>query len=184
MKNHPINSPFQNSWWMKGVLLALFALLLLFGFKSVSAHGVEPTKTEPADGTALAQSPEKVTVWFPEEAVAEKSTLKVFDAQGKQVDLGGGGVDLTDASHQVMVVSLPTLEEGVYTVRWSISLEDGDSAEGSFNFGVGNVTVPTTAPEPTEAAAVDQSAILWFVGGAVVLVVLFVFQVYRRRGSS
>ncbi len=73
------------------------------------------TKSEPADGAALPQPPDKVTVWFPEEVLAETSSLKVFDAQGRQVDQGKGGVDLTDASHQVMVVeSAHAGARGVY----------------------------------------------------------------------
>lgn len=193
MDSHQKSSPFTPFRWYKVFILVLFALLLPFGYSPVSAHDVQPTKSDPAEGTALPQPPAKVTVWFPEEAAAETSTLKVFDAQGQEVDQGGGGVDLTDASHQVMVVDLPTLPKGVYTVKWSISLEDGDSAEGSFNFGVGDVTVPTTAPQPTEAAQIDpaavpaadgQSSILWFVGGAVAIVAVILFLVVRRRGTS
>jgi methionine-rich copper-binding protein CopC len=179
--------------WMKVLILVVLALLLPVGLATVSAHDVQPTKSDPDDGTASPQSPEKVTVWFPEEAEAESSTLEVFDAQGLKVDLGGGGVDLNDASHQVMVVDLPTLPQGVYTVRWSISLTDGDSSAGSFYFGVGNVSVPTSAPEPTEAVALDpaavpasdgQSSLLWFAGGAAVLVAAILFFVVRRRGTS
>ncbi len=179
--------------WLKGFFLALVMLILPVGLLSVSAHVVVPTKSEPADGAALPQPPEKVTVWFSEEAQAETSSLKVFDAQGQQVDLGKGGVDLTDASHQVMIVDLPVLSQGVYTVEWSISLTDGDTSAGSFQFGVGNVSVPTTAPEPTAAAALDpnagpaadgQSSLLWFVGGAVVVIAIVLFFVAGRRGSA
>ena len=127
--------------------------------------------------------------------MAEKSSLQVFDSQGKQVDEGKGGVDLNDASHEVMVVNLPQLTSGVYTVKWSIGLLDGDGSEGTFNFGVGNVTVPTTAPDPTEvstvtaasdpAAAVFSLPLGWIVGAAVVvvLVLVSVFLLTWRGGK-
>ena len=183
----------QINGWLKVILLALVFLALPVGLLMVSAHDVQPEKSEPADGAALPQPPAKVTVWFPEEVLAETSSLKVFDAQRRQVDQNKGGVDLTDASHQVMVVGLPELAQGVYTVEWSISLTDGDSSAGSFNFGVGNVSVPTTAPEPTAVAALDpsavpaaneQSSILWFVGGAVAVIAIILFFVVSRRGTS
>ncbi len=179
--------------WLKVILLALVLFTLPVGLSIVSAHDVQPEKSEPADGAALPQPPVRVTVWFPEEVLAETSSLKVFDDQRHQVDEGKGGVDLTDASHQVMVVDLPTLAQGVYTVEWSISLTDGDSSAGSFNFGVGNVSVPTSAPEPTAVAALDPNAvpavdggssILWFVGGAVAVIAIILFFVISRRGTS
>jgi methionine-rich copper-binding protein CopC len=159
----------------------------------VSAHDVQPTKSDPADGTALAKTPAKITVWFPEEVAAEKSTLKVFDAQGKQVDSGKGGVDLNDASHQVMVVNLPALPNGVYQVQWSIGLSDGDMSAGVFNFGVGNVIVPTSLPVSTEVVtpvtAMDPGAVNaqlpigWLIaGGAIILVILAAVFLLDRRG--
>ena len=108
--------PFRFSLILKAIVLVTIALLATGGWSTVSAHDVQPTKTDPADGTALPQAPAQITVWFPEEVVAEKSTLRVFDVQGKQVDAGKGGVDLNDVSHQVMVVNLPNLPGGV---TWS-----------------------------------------------------------------
>jgi methionine-rich copper-binding protein CopC len=173
--------------------LVVIAIFATGGWSTVSAHDVQPTKTDPADGTALPQTPAKITVWFPEEVVAEKSTLQVFNAQGKQVDSGKGGVDLNDATHQVMVVNLPALPNGIYLVKWSIGLTDGDSSEGSFNIGIGNVAVPTTAPAATETVtpvtAVDPTAlkpelpIPWIAGGVVVvLMVLVAVYLLARRG--
>ncbi len=183
---------------LTAVLWVTMLLLASGAFFTVSAHNVQPTNTDPVDGTALSQSPAKVTVSFPEEVVAEKSSLKVFDSQGKQVDAGKGGVDLNDASHQVMMVNLPQLASGVYTVKWSIGLLDGDGSEGTFNFGVGEVTVPTTGSAPTEvstvtaasdpAAAVFSLPLGWIAGAAavavVVLVLVSVFLLTRRGGMK
>ncbi len=110
-----------NRVWILLIGAMALALALSLSMPGISqAHDVAPTKTEPADGAVLAQSPDKVTAWFPEEIVAEKTTFQVFDAQGKQVDLGKGGVDLNDPSHMVLVVGLPKLAEGVYTVKWDV----------------------------------------------------------------
>ncbi len=187
--------PYGCSLILRVIALVTIALLATGGWSTVSAHDVQPTKTDPKDGTALAQAPARITVWFPEEVVAEKSTLQVFDVQGKQVDAGKGGVDLNDPSHEVMVVSLPALPTGVYLVKWTAGLTDGDSTEGSINFGVGNVIVPTTVQAATEtvepisavnaSTADPQLPVGWIFGGAtVVLVVLVAVILLARRGPS
>ncbi len=181
-----------NRGWILLIGALALALALSFGIPGISlAHDVAPTKTEPADGAVVALPPEKVTAWFGEEIVAEKTTFQVFDAQGKQVDLGKGGVDLNDPSHKVLVVSLPKLAEGVYTAKWDVGLTDGDSAQGSFRFGVGNVTIPAeqaaapVAPEQANLSSPKSPApIGLMVGGAVLLLAILLIGVFLFRKRS
>jgi copper resistance protein C len=170
------------------VIVLMFAFALASGaYNPVSAHDVQPTKADPVIGAAVAQSPDKLTVWFPEEILPATSTLQVFDAQGKQVDLGQGGVDLNDTSHMVMVVGLPKLTEAVYSVKWNVGLTDGDSANGTFYFGVGNVTVPTAVPEPAAPAAAAPAKSTLPVGGIIagvvglILIAVFIIWMVRRN---
>jgi methionine-rich copper-binding protein CopC len=178
---------------LKQVIILRISVIFISTFLVLSivtpawAHNVQPTKSDPADGAALAKSPDKITVWFGEEIVVDPSTLKVFNTQGTQVDLGSGGVDLTDASHMVMIVSVPALQEGVYIVKWHVGLTDGDFADGSFNFGVGNVTVPTSippTPDPVSTSVPSQTSSqmnypVVIVGVAVLAIALVV--VFRTR---
>jgi methionine-rich copper-binding protein CopC len=83
------------------------------------------------------------------------STLQVMDDAGTQVDLGDGHVDLDDPDRKVMLVSLPDLQQGVYTVHWTAqSAEDGHTAAGHFTFGVGIAPpdggVPVNDPDPAD----------------------------------
>jgi len=79
--------------------------------------------------------------------LTSKSTVRVVDANGNQVDSGDGRVDLDDPDRKAMVVSLPALPVGVYSVEFTtVSAEDGDSEPGTFAFGVG--MTPPSADEP------------------------------------
>ena len=171
------------------VILIAFSLFTAFMLiLPVSAHDLQPTKSDPAAGTSVANSPDQVKVWFPEELVVDKSTLQVLDAQGKQVDLGKGGVDLNDATHQVMVVSVLNLPEGIYTVQWVVGLTDGDSAQGSFNIGIGNVVVPSVAsdqpvsstPVATTSTPIPVGYIIAGVIAVLLIILALVFFLPRR----
>jgi uncharacterized protein YkwD/methionine-rich copper-binding protein CopC len=123
-----------------------------FLFAGIALAHALPLKSEPENGATLLQAPERVTVWFSQELDTRFSLLQVFDAGGRQVDLGDGGVDLYDPDHASLMVSLPeTLPDGRYLVRWSVvSFEDNDTTEGEFSFSVGRPNqVPTAATTPT-----------------------------------
>jgi len=102
--------------------------------------------SDPPAGAMVDGQPFMLKAWFSQE-MTSKSTLKVMDANGTQVDNADGHLDLDDPDRKVMVVSLPALPTGVYTVQWnSVSAEDGDPADGTFAIGVG--MTPPSADQP------------------------------------
>lgn len=178
----------------KGFLVALFILFLMFVpfFNPLiaSAHDLEPTSMSPADGEILLQPPVEVQLTFSEELSETGSSVQVFDEQDTQVDLGGGGVDLDNADHNTLIVQLPELGEGVYLVKWTVTLLDGDSTQGQYYFGVGNVTLPENNTEEESHAELEEpgsgsgsSSLLWvgLIGGLIVLAIIVVFSVTRAR---
>jgi methionine-rich copper-binding protein CopC len=168
------------------VILALGAALA-----PASAHYVTPTSASPDDGAVLAQPPDQVYLVFPEEVAEDASSLQVFDQQGlRQVDLGKGGVDLNDPKHAGLVVKLPALSQGVYLVKWKVQLvSDGDTSQGQYYFGVGNVTLPTNQPvsaagsdmTPPQASTVTPEAWAFLGTGVVILAAALVFYRGRRK---
>ena len=159
-----------------GIAFWVGAIFILSTVMPVMAHDVSPTQSNPAEGAILDAAPPEIRVVFDEELETDGSRLQVVDAQGKSVDLGGGGVDLYDPDHATMLVKLPDLPEGVYTVNWTVALTDGDSSSGSFNFGVGNVTLPAAqqqpAANPSEAAQPAGGGFsLWIIAGVAVMLV-------------
>ena len=142
----------------------LVAVLTLTLVGAALAHEVILTKSNPADGAVLDQAPAQVRAWFNEEMQTGESTLRVLDASGQLVDLGDGGVDLDDAYHASMLVSLPSLPDGAYTVHWHVVLLDGDASDGAFTFYIGEKpageavaasvdSAPPAAPDAPEPAA-------------------------------
>jgi copper resistance protein C len=179
----------MNFSWMpvRAIVLISACTLSLIWTSLASAHEVEPSTYSPAPGVALQQSPGEVRLNFTEELSETGSMLQVFDAQGKQVDSGDGGVDLYDAQHATLVVKLPVLTEGVYLVKWVVTLSDGDASQGEYYFGVGNVSVPQPAPEGDETVAQSgPSVALWggLVGGALILIVILVLLVRKFRSHK
>ena len=119
------------------VTIVLLALnLLLSSTAGVFAHA-RYDRSEPPSGSALDGQPFVLKAWFSQE-LTSKSTIRVVDASGVQVDLGDGHVDLDDPVRKLMLVSLPELPPGIYTVQYGAdSAEDGHTYPGAFAFGVG-----------------------------------------------
>jgi methionine-rich copper-binding protein CopC len=134
-------------------LIGLGMVLLASGVlpARTTAHGPDVlVKTDPPDGAMLEQSPAYVMAWFNTELDARLSALEVVDVNDRQVDNGDGGVELNNPDLATMVVSLPTLPEGVYIVRWTaVTARDGDLVAGVFTFGVSD---SRTAPNQISTA--------------------------------
>ncbi|MCB9423083.1 MAG: copper resistance protein CopC [Ardenticatenaceae bacterium] len=151
---------------------------------AVFAHDATVIKSEPADGAVLAESPSEVTAWFEEELVSGQSTMSVLNIQGVQVDNGDGGVNLNDPDHASMIVTLPPLSDGVYTVQWHATLLDGDASDGSFTFtiGAGQEAVTSVAPAVATPASSGMSVnvIAAIAAGVLALLLIGRFAIRRR----
>jgi methionine-rich copper-binding protein CopC len=178
-----------------GIAVVLLVFLALSAAQvPASAHYVTPTSASPDDGAIQAQSPAQVYLAFSEEVAEDGSTLQVFDQKTmQQVDLGKGGVDLNDPKHAGLVVKLPALAQGVYLVKWKVLLvSDGDTSQGQYYFGVGNVTLPQNPPAgpaagasmPEEQAGVSPVAWAFLGTGLVILVAAMIFYRGRKKTSS
>jgi copper transport protein len=103
--------------------------------------------SEPPAGGMVPGTPFVLKVWFTQELM-RASTMVIVDAAGARVDLGDGRVDLDDPDRKVMLITVPELPAGVYTVYWStVSAEDGHTGCGAFPLGAG------VAPPPVEPVA-------------------------------
>ena len=160
------------------------------------AHLVEMLSSFPENGAIVSESPEVITAVFDEEVQTEASNMQVFDADGNQRDSGNGGVDLNDPEHASMLVTIPALSAGAYTVRWHVVLLDGDATAGAFNFFVGDEAAANAAnftPIP-DGSEVETTAVpsagpnntIWLVAGFA-FTALFVggaFFIFSKRPGT
>ncbi len=114
-------------------LLLLTAVWLLLSCVPALAHA-RLVQEEPADGAALANSPNRVELRFSEPVEAEFSPLEVRDSDGNRVDKDNARVDPDDA--RVLIVDLEELSGGSYTVEWRVTSIDGHVVEGRYGFAV------------------------------------------------
>ncbi len=121
-------------WSIVGLAAAIF-FLLAWPQGDVAAHA-NLSRAEPAPNSELPGSPERIVLWFSEGIEPDLADIRVLNARGE-------GVDNDDVSTQgnpveSVFVSLPTLENGTYTVSWAnVSTVDGHRVRGSFLFSVG-----------------------------------------------
>jgi copper transport protein len=129
-----------------GLILASAALLLILP-ATASAHAV-PVSATPAPGARLGVAPGAVVIVFDEPLEPRLSGTTVIDPDGRRFT---GTV-----SGKTIRVPLSTSAPGVYQVDWkTVSVVDGHTITGTFQFGVGvspamaTATAGTTAQGPT-----------------------------------
>ncbi len=139
------------------LLAGLTVAVTLFGVapERAAAHA-RPSRAEPPIEGVAPSAPSQLRVWFTEAMRSQGSSLEVYDSAGNRVDAGDGRVDLNDPDRKLMFVGLPTLADGVYTVRWRThSADDDHDADGSFRFGIGANTV-LPPPDTSIGPALDS----------------------------
>jgi len=128
---------------MKKFLLVLL-LISSVGFPLAYAHPFTES-TDPAQSSNVSPGITQIVVHYSEALEVDFSELKVFDNSGNQIDNKDTAYFEGEDS---LVVTVPPLEEGVYTVTSKVlSKIDGHLVDYAFVFGVGNVRIDTSLIE-------------------------------------
>jgi methionine-rich copper-binding protein CopC len=107
------------------------ALGLLLVATTASPHA-SLVRSSPARRATLTTAPDRVQLWFNEAIEARFSSVSVWDAAGRQVDLGDTRVEPEDPKR--LTVRLKPLWRGVYRVRFRVLSVDGHVVESEFPF--------------------------------------------------
>ena len=117
---------------MKRTVVSLL-LIILTGTVGVEAHAFLKDSEPPVGGT-VQTSPNEVRIRFTENIEPAFSSIKVFDAAGKQVDKRDVHLDRSDRA--LLHVSMPRLGAGIYKVVWRVVSVDTHVTNGNFTFRV------------------------------------------------
>lgn len=90
--------------------------------------------SDPKVGSTITASPTEVKIWFTQNVEPVFSSVEVQDAQGQEVDKKDMHQDDNDKS--LLIVSLPPLPDGTYTVIWHVVSVDTHRTQGRFKFTI------------------------------------------------
>ncbi|MGH7752816.1 MAG: copper resistance CopC family protein, partial [Gemmatimonadales bacterium] len=141
-----------------GILLAS----LLGGAAPASAHA-NLLFTSPASDSTVATAPETLTLLFDEPVSISGTAVKLTGPRG---DTAVGAATL---SHENRALELPVHgaadqgryeDQGIYTVNWQVTAQDGDVMAGSYRYAVGPVTASLGGGQATETQGFWPTAVL------------------------
>ena len=116
-------------------LVVAIAVLLTWPQGDAAAHA-NLSRAEPAPNSELPDSPGRVVLWFSEAIEPDLTDIKILNTRGDRVD--NDDVSTRGDPVEEVFVTLPTLEDGTYTVSWTnVSTVDGHRVRGSFLFSTG-----------------------------------------------
>lgn len=124
---------------------------------SASGHAFV-IKSNPSQSQSISVSPKQIDVFFSEPVDLRYSSMKVLDSTGKEVDLGK--VSYKGGDETSMEVSVPLLNDGIYTVSTNVlSQIDGHVTDNAFVFGVGQTIIPTnvTSASPSSTLYLPEA---------------------------
>jgi methionine-rich copper-binding protein CopC len=99
----------------------------------VMAHA-SLVKSMPAQRAVLARAPARLQLWFSERLEPRFSSLSLFDAGDKPVELGAVEVDRNDP--RSLSANLKALPAGRYVVKYRVLSTDGHVTEKEFVFSI------------------------------------------------
>jgi len=109
--------------------LALLLMLLMFGSSAGLQAHTGLTRSVPADGASVAQSPARLELAFSGEV--RLVNLVVTDSDGAKVEIENAR-SMTPSKQ--FVIPVPALAPGRYKVDWMVMGGDSHKMTGSFSF--------------------------------------------------
>jgi methionine-rich copper-binding protein CopC len=119
---------------MKRITMRSLVVVLFLALQSHASAHAFLDHADPKVGSTIANSPAEVKIWFTQELEPVFSSIQVADEQGKEVDKKDVRLDSKDKT--LLIVSLPPLAAGTYTVTWHVVSVDTHRTQGHFKFTV------------------------------------------------
>jgi hypothetical protein len=91
-------------------------------------------RSDPPAGSEIAAPPHELVLTFSEGVEPLFTTVQLRDASGAAVTVAKPHTE--PGNDRRLVVSLPALHRGTYTVMWHVTSVDTHKTEGSFKFSI------------------------------------------------
>ncbi|MDH5740693.1 MAG: copper resistance protein CopC [Nitrospira sp.] len=109
--------------------------VVAFGLPVASAFAhSQLVKAEPPRRAALTKSPTQVRLWFNENIEGDYASLEVLDA--KKRPISDKQPTLAPDDPKSIILSLPELAPGKYSVKFRVLSVDGHVVESSYDFSI------------------------------------------------
>ncbi|WP_258364499.1 copper resistance CopC family protein [Nitrosomonas sp. Nm84] len=110
-------------------------LSLLFQANSVMAHATL-VKSDPPRRASLSIPPKQIQLWFNEKIEGSYASVAVLDSNKKSIT--DNSPEVVSDDPKSVVLNIPEIESGRYTVQYRVMSVDGHVIESSFDFSVKN----------------------------------------------
>ncbi|MDC0199940.1 CopD family protein [Candidatus Nitrosopelagicus sp.] len=166
-------------------------LILFLGLPTASAHPFL-LETVPGQGQNAPVGVTQIISKYSEAVEIDFSELKVYDANGNQIDNRDTSYNNSEAS---LIVTTPPLEQGVYTITSKVlSKVDGHLVQAAVVFGVGDVKIDSSlldSQESSETTFIPESIARFpglvgqtiILGGVIISITIWSSQQTRFRDS-
>jgi len=112
-------------------------IVLMFSVNAAMAHATL-IKSDPSRRASLSVPPKQIQLWFNEKIEVSYATVVVFDVSKNPVTQNGPEAVADDPKS--VILHLPDLEAGRYTVQYRVMSVDGHVIESSYDFIVKSKT--------------------------------------------
>jgi methionine-rich copper-binding protein CopC len=136
---------------MKRLIVIMIAALIWALPTTAMAHSKLQSAT-PAVDAKIDASPQSIEMVF-NTKIEKISTFMLFNEAGEQIETGDAKVD-----GDTMSGILPSpLDNGSYTVKWTIIGADSHAVEGEYSFSVEAPAAPSPSPTPEPETSVTPT---------------------------
>ncbi|MFD1718880.1 copper resistance CopC family protein [Georgenia deserti] len=132
------------------LVLGVASLLVVAGLAPPAAAHDTLIESAPADGETLDESPSQIELTFSNELLDGDRAIAVTDSAGTTVAEGQ-----PELNGQRAILALDPLEDGEYTVTWSVVSSDGHRIEGDYGFTVASGGAAEPEDEGNGTAGAD-----------------------------
>lgn len=118
---------------LRSALAAAAVAAAVLAAPLASAHAVLKS-SEPQAGAMLTTPPQQIVLTFNEKVEPAFSSVTVSNAKGEAITNSKAAPDPSNPT--IMMLPVPSLAAGSYTVKWAVAGHDGHRRTGEFKFTV------------------------------------------------